>query len=69
MKKQLSWIKKLHKSKTIIFSWLLLILGVVEINMHMLQEYLGEYYGITFMCVAIITAILRASTSQRISDK
>ena len=57
------------KSKTIAFSILLAALGAVELQMHLIQGYLGEYYGVAYIAIAVIVATLRVVTTQALSDK
>ncbi len=57
------------KSKTINFSIALAVLGVVEINMHLVQDMLGEYYGAAFIGISAIVAALRAVTNKPLSEK
>lgn len=61
--------KKLLKSKTMIFSLLLTMFSVVELNMQILMPLLGEYYPAVFMLVALITAWLRVLTTVPLEDK
>lgn len=61
--------QKIKKSKTIIFNILLGVLGVLELNMGMFQTLLGDYYGVTFMVIAIIGVILRTITTQPLNEK
>lgn len=57
------------KSKTILFSAILAVLGVFELNRGLLQEALGEWYGGVYIFIAIITAFLRVVTVAPLSDK
>ena len=57
------------KSKTINFSLILAVLGVVEMNLPMVKDMLGDYYGISFMVIAAIVAGLRVVTKAPLSDK
>lgn len=59
----------MFKSKTLMFSYLLVILGVLEVNLHLMQEALGPYYGATFVATAVVTAVLRTVTTKPLSDK
>lgn len=47
------------KSKTILFSAILAVLGVLELNLGLLQEALGEWYGGIYIFIESITAFLR----------
>jgi hypothetical protein len=56
--------KKLYKSKTMIFSFLLVIFGAIMDNFTQLQSVISEkYYGIIFVCIGIICAVLRLLTT------
>ena len=57
------------RSKTIIFSMLLAIVGTLELNIHLLQDMLGDYYGISYVGIAIAVAVLRAVTTKPLRDK
>lgn len=60
---------KLHKSWTVWFQYLVAAIGVVEVNMHMLQETLGSNYGYAFILVSVISLLLRMKTNTAIKDK
>ncbi len=57
------------KSKTLWFNLLVAILGIIELNMLVLEPYLGDHYGIVFMAIAIINVILRTVTTTSLKDK
>jgi hypothetical protein len=58
------------KSKTIWFSFLLVVFGAVYDNFSYLQSLISDkYYGISFMVVGVITAILRFITTCPINEK
>lgn len=57
------------RSKTIIFSMLLAIVGTLELNIHLLQDMLGDYYGISYVGIAVAVAVLRAVTTKPLRDK
>lgn len=61
--------RKFLRSKTLNFSGLLTILGVVEMNLHLIKDNISEYYGLILFLVAIATAWLRWVTSQSLKDK
>jgi hypothetical protein len=61
---------KFKKSKTMWFSMLLTTLGVIELNMHLFYNMLGEeYYGVTYMIIALVTGWLRVITTTSLEDK
>lgn len=60
---------KALRSKTIIFSMLLAMLGALELNIPMLQTALGDYYALTYIIIGMIIAALRVVTKVPLSDK
>jgi hypothetical protein len=60
---------RILKSKTLWFSWALMALGIIELNMRLLESLLGEWYGVAFIVVSIITATLRMVTTNAVADK
>lgn len=60
---------KFKKSKTMWFSMLLTTLGVLELNLHLFYDLLGDKYGATYMIIALITAWLRVITTTSLEDK
>lgn len=65
-----NYLKKLLKSKTMIFSILLAILGVIEMNMSVFSNYMTEEtYGLFVIFIGVVTAVLRILTTTSISDK
>ena len=65
-------IKKLcrcHKSKTMLWSLLLVVLGAIADNISYLQSQIDErYYGFILMGIGIITAVLRWNTTKPLED-
>lgn len=58
------------KSRTLWFSFLLVIFGALMDNFSYLQSVIDErYYGISFVAIGLITAALRFVTTQGLSDK
>jgi len=57
------------KSKTILFSAALAVLGVVEMNLHLVQAQLGDAYGWSYIAIAAIVAALRIVTTQPIGKE
>ena len=58
------------KSRTLWFSFLLVIFGALMDNFSYLQSIIDEkYYGISFVAIGLITAILRFITTQPLEDK
>lgn len=61
--------KKQFKSKTILFSWFVMVIGILEANLHLIQDYLGGAYGFVFMGIAVISGTMRIFTTQSLDDK
>lgn len=58
------------KSRTLWFSFLLVIFGALMDNFSYLQSIIDErYYGISFVAIGLITAILRFITTQPLDEK
>lgn len=58
------------KSRTLWFSFLLVIFGALMDNFSYLKSFIDErYYGISFVVIGIITAALRFVTTQGLSNK
>lgn len=64
-----SFLQKAKKSKTIALAFIITMLGVLELNLHLFQELLGEYYGITYLIIATAVAWVRTQTTQSWEDK
>lgn len=63
-------LKQIMKSKTMLFSIALAVLGVIELNMSLLSTYMSqEVYGIFVIVIGAITAVLRLLTTTSIEDK
>ena len=56
-------------SKTIDFGVVVGILGMVEMNLPMVRDQLGDYYGWIFMGISVITIILRKMTTEPLDAK
>jgi hypothetical protein len=60
----------MRKSKTMWFAFALVILGFVAENFNYVQDIIDpKYYGISYMAIGIIVAILRFITTQPLSEK
>jgi protein-S-isoprenylcysteine O-methyltransferase Ste14 len=46
-------------SRTHFFNILIGMIGVLEVNLHLLQSSLGEWYGATYIIIAMIGVYLR----------
>ena len=57
------------KSKTLIFSVLLTVFGIIQQNIPMLQDSLKDKYGYVFIIVSVVVALLRMVTTQALSEK
>lgn len=58
--------KKWYKSKTYIVNILIAIIGILEVNQHLLLTTLGEHYGYFVIGTAIVGLVLREMTTERI---
>ena len=57
-------IKAFYKSKTIIFSILVAIFGVLQMNLDILKGLMTDkMYGIAFIVISVVVAVLRAITT------
>jgi len=59
----------IKKSRTFDTASLVVAFGVIEQNLPMVREQLGDYYGIVFIGVGIIFALLRQSTKGAVGEK
>lgn len=64
-----SFLSKINKSKTMMFNLLIGTVGIIEYNLHLFYDVLGEHYGIVFLLVAIVNMWLRTITTQSLEDK
>lgn len=60
---------KYVKSRTLQFAALVAVLGVLELNLGLLQEALGDWYGGVFIFISVISAFLRVITTVPLEDK
>ena len=64
-----SFLRKIKRSKTMMFNLLVGFIGILEYNLHLFYDLLGEYYGVVFVLVATINMGLRIVTTQSLDDK
>lgn len=64
-----SFLKKMVKSKTIILQMIIATLGVLEYNLHLFYNTLGDNYGIVYMIIAIAGVWIRLLTTTSVDDK
>lgn len=57
------------KSRTIWVNTFIAILGFIELNLHLVQENLSEYYGIVFLVIGAVNIGLRMITTQPLSER
>lgn len=63
-------ISKIFKSKTMLFSMLIGILGAIQSSMPFMQDVIPpKYYGLVLMLVSVAIAILRIVTKKPLSEK
>lgn len=61
---------KILKSKTMMFSLLLVVFGVIETNLPLFQSLVPpQYWGLLVSGIGIVTAVLRFVTTTSIADK
>jgi hypothetical protein len=56
-------VKTKAQSKTIRVAAIIAVLGAMEMNWHLLQDALGEWYGGTYIAIAGLVAYLRIITT------
>jgi len=56
-------------SDTIKLSYIVAVLGVIETNLPMVRDQLGDYYGWIFMAVGAAFAVLRKKTTKPLSER
>ena len=62
-------LNKTFKSQTMWFSYALVILGVVELNLKLMQNVIPtEYYGAVVTVIGIAVALLRFTTTKPLKD-
>jgi hypothetical protein len=60
----------MRKSKTMWFALALVVLGFVAENFNYVQDIIDpKYYGISYMAIGVIVAVLRFITTQPLSEK
>jgi hypothetical protein len=63
-------LKKILKSKTMLFSLLLVVFGVVEANLALFQSFIPpQYWGLVVTGIGIVTAVLRFVTTTSLDEK
>lgn len=62
--------RRLLKSKTLLFAFALAMFGVVESQVGVFQSYIGEkYFGLFTLGVSLVVAWLRFLTTLPVSEK
>lgn len=61
--------KRLYKSKTYLLNHAVAIIGIAEVNFHLLQNALKDNYGYAFIAVAVVGYIVREMTKAPVSEK
>lgn len=67
--KLMTKIKKRIKSKTYLLNHVVAMIGILEVNLHLLRNSLGNHYGYAFIGVAIAGYIVRELTKGAVDDK
>ena len=64
------WFNRIIRSKTLLFSILLSVLGVLQASMDVFTAYLTpQAMGFVTLAVGVVVAVLRVITTQDIKDK
>ncbi|MCK4870760.1 MAG: hypothetical protein KAS93_06595 [Gammaproteobacteria bacterium] len=58
-----------QKSKTVDATVIVGVLGVLETNFGMLKGLLGEWYGLSYVVLAVVFYILRKITTNPLGEK
>jgi hypothetical protein len=60
----------MHKSRTLWFSFALVVFGAVFDNFTSIQGVIGDrYYGISYIIIGVVVAALRFVTTQPLDEK
>ena len=59
----------IKKSRTYDFAGVLAVFGVIEMNLPLVKEQLGDWYGFIFIGVAVAVVLLRRVTTGPVGDK
>ena len=63
-------LRKMRRSKTMIFALLLVVLGVIYDNFSYIQNIIDPaYYGITYIAIGVVVAVLRFYTVKPLDEK
>lgn len=63
-------IKKTRKSKTLKISLLIGLVGILEVNLHLLQESIGaDNYGFVVILISMIMFYLRTVSTESLDSK
>ena len=63
------FLNKVKKSRTMLFNLFVGFVGILEYNMHLFYDMLGEHYPVAFIIVATIGMYLRTITTESLEDK
>lgn len=69
MDKIRAWFKGMWKSRTILFSRLLALLGIVQVQANLWLPYLGTYGGLVLFGVAVVMEVFRWITVKPVDQK
>ena len=63
-------VRRMRRSKTMIFALLLVVLGVIYDNFSYVQNILDpRFYGVSYIVIGIVVAVLRFYTVKPLDDK
>lgn len=66
----MKWLKKLLKSKTLVFGFLVTVLGAVQTYLPNVQALFDPVtYGVVTAAIGVLVIVLRAVTTQPLEDK
>ena len=59
----------IKKSRTLDTASLVIVFGVIEQNLPLVRDQLGDYYGFIFIAVGIAIGLLRKATTGPLGEK
>ena len=63
-------LRKMRRSKTMIFALILMVLGVIYDNFSYIQNIIDpRYYGVSYIAIGVVVAVLRFYTVKPLDEK
>jgi uncharacterized membrane protein len=63
-------LRKMRRSKTMIFALILMVLGVIYDNFSYIQDIIDpRYYGVSYIAIGVVVAVLRFYTVKPLDEK